>query len=68
MTLRSDQSILDTNDAAALIGVSPRTLEDWRWRGVGPPFYKLGARMVRYKADDLMNFVLGSKQQNTAGD
>jgi DNA-binding transcriptional MerR regulator len=71
MTVNSEAPsgfILDTPDAAELLGISPRTLEDWRWRGIGPPFYKLGRRIVRYRAEDLLAFALKSKRQNTAGD
>jgi Helix-turn-helix domain len=27
-------------------GLSPRTLENWRWRGEGPPFVKIGRKVV----------------------
>lgn len=70
MTINSEPPnglILDTPDAADLLGVSPRTLEDWRWRGIGPPFYKLGRRIVRYRATDLETFAFQSKRQNTGG-
>jgi DNA-binding transcriptional MerR regulator len=67
-SVASSRLILDTPDAADLLGVSPRTLEDWRWRGIGPPFYKLGRRIVRYRAEDLITFALKSKRQNTGGD
>ena len=59
--------MLDTNDAAEVLGISPRTLEDYRWRGSGPPFYKLGRRLVRYRLDDLKAFAFQSKRQNTGG-
>jgi hypothetical protein len=64
----SPELILDTPDAAEYLSISPRTLEDWRWRGIGPPFYKLGRRIVRYRVEDLMAFALKSKRQNTASD
>lgn len=62
-----EAALLDTSDAAEVLGISPRTLEDWRWRGGGPPFFKLGRRMVRYRPEDLMAFALKSRFQNTAG-
>ncbi len=30
-----------------LLGVSERTLANWRWAGIGPPFLKIGSA-VRY--------------------
>ena len=33
-------------------GISPRTLEQWRWRGEGPQFLKIGSA-VRYRLEDI---------------
>jgi hypothetical protein len=33
-------------------GLSPRTLENWRWRGEGPRFVKIG-RKVLYRIADV---------------
>lgn len=43
---------LDTRAAAALLGVSVKTLEALRSRGTGPPFVRVG-RSVRYRLEDL---------------
>lgn len=43
---------LDTDAAAARLGLKPRTLEVWRVRGTGPRFRKHG-RSVRYLRADL---------------
>lgn len=43
---------LDTDHTAKYIGVSVRTIEDWRQKGRGPAFVKLG-RLVRYRLSDL---------------
>lgn len=44
--------ILTTTEAAPKVGQSPRTLEDWRTKGIGPKFVKLG-RKVFYRPEDL---------------
>lgn len=36
---------LSTKQAARLIGGSPKTLENWRWRGIGPSYRKCGKRI-----------------------
>jgi hypothetical protein len=36
----------DTKDQAKHLGVKPKTLENWRSQGVGPPFFKLGSRVL----------------------
>lgn len=43
---------LDERELAERWGVSVRTLQDWRWRGTGPRFTKLGA-LVRYAVSDI---------------
>ena len=45
--------LLDTPQAAELLGVSTRTLEDWRLRGCGPRFIRASPRMVRYRPSAL---------------
>ena len=35
--------------------LSERTLERWRWRRKGPPFLKIGGRVV-YRIDDIETF------------
>ena len=57
--------LLSTAEAGAVLGVSPRTLEDWRLRGGGPLFRKLGRRIVRYLASDLSAFVEAAARANT---
>lgn len=36
-------------------GISARTLEQWRWRNVGPTFVKIG-NCVRYRIDDVERY------------
>lgn len=47
-------------------GLSPRTLEQWRWRGVGPRFVKLGGR-VAYRLEDIEVFEAERLHLNTTG-
>lgn len=45
--------LLSQRQVAARLGVSARTIEGWRARGVGPPFLRLSARAVRYRSSDI---------------
>jgi hypothetical protein len=45
-------------DAAAYLGLAPKTLSRWRWAGKGPSFHKLGTA-VRYSVYELDKFILG---------
>ncbi len=42
--------------AAEFLGISHRTLENYRLTGEGPPWVRIGKRLVRYKKSDLLNF------------
>jgi predicted site-specific integrase-resolvase len=46
---------MDTKEAARFLGVSYRTMEGWRSRGVGPKYATLGSIVVYYK-EDLIDF------------
>lgn len=50
------ERVLTQKEAAALLGVSTRTLERHRVTGTGPRFASLG-RLVRYRQQDLADFV-----------
>jgi len=49
-------TLLDTKQAAALLGVKVRTLHDWRQDRIGPPYTKVG-HLVRYQLSDLQAWV-----------
>jgi predicted site-specific integrase-resolvase len=45
--------------------LSPRTLERWRWKGEGPPFVKIGGRVV-YRMDDILAYEQAQARRSTA--
>ena len=49
MTKRAD--LLTTTEAAAYVGLSHRTLERYRVTGQGPPYLKVGRRVLYRRAD-----------------
>lgn len=59
--------LLTNAEAAERLGVSPRTLEDWRLRGRGPVYRKLGRRLVRYSGSDLDCYIAACGRTNTGG-
>lgn len=50
--------LVDENEAAAILGARVQTLRNWRWRGEGPRFHKIGQRLVRYHRADLAAFAI----------
>ena len=61
------RSYLSTRQAAALLGLSPRTLERYRVTGDGPAFSKLGRR-VCYARADLDGWASGRRRRSTSDD
>ena len=56
-TANDQTDLLDTGEAAKLLGLKKRTLDVWRTsRRVRVPFIKLG-HAVRYRRSDLQAFV-----------
>jgi predicted DNA-binding transcriptional regulator AlpA len=46
-------TIFTTEEAAALLKVHPRTLFEYRDAGTGPKFIRLSPRVIRYRLEDL---------------
>jgi len=51
----TEQSFINQRELAQRWGISPRTLERWRWLGEGLRFLKLGGRVV-YRMEDVEAF------------
>lgn len=52
-------------EAAFLLGLSERTLEGLRLKGLGPPFYKLG-KAVRYTRAQLLSWRAAQERRSTS--
>lgn len=53
---RDPEALLFTSEAAFLIGLSARKLEQMRVAGGGPPFLKVTKRALRYRRCDLVKW------------
>lgn len=62
---RTRENYLNTREAAAWLGLSPKTLERYRVSGEGPDFHKLGAR-VRYLLKDLEKWASARRWTSTS--
>lgn len=49
-------NLVRETEAAAYLGLAPKTLSRWRWSGKGPAFHKFGSS-VRYSINDLDSFI-----------
>lgn len=49
--------LLNDIELAEYLGVSLKTVRNWRTKHDGPRFWKVGRRMVRYAPQDVLAFV-----------
>jgi hypothetical protein len=56
---------VDQNGAGAHTGIPARNYEMWRVRGGGPPYYKLGRRVV-YDTDELDEWMRSKRRTSTS--
>lgn len=59
-------TLLTSSEAAEYLRMSARTLEDYRYEGGGPPFFRIGRgrrRMVLYDVADLNDWLRGQKER-----
>jgi DNA-binding transcriptional MerR regulator len=59
-------ALVDTREAARILGVSARTLERWRMEGQGPAFLKIGSYRVTYDIEDLDAFKRAARRTSTS--
>jgi hypothetical protein len=55
VTRRRHHDHLIQADLAERWRMSPRTLERWRWQRIGPPYLKVGGRVV-YRLEDIVAY------------
>lgn len=61
---QNDRYINDV-EAAMMLSASPQTLRNWRSMGRGPAYCKRG-RMVRYRVQDLFDFMASGRVDHEA--
>ena len=60
------EKLFSERQAAAILGVTPRCLQNWRTQGGGPSYIRVGHRTVRYAPEDLTLWLERRKFENTA--
>ena len=59
-------AMLYSSEAGFLLGLSVRTLEAFRLRGGGPPYYSLTPKAVRYRRSDLEAWIWARRRTSTS--
>jgi predicted site-specific integrase-resolvase len=57
--------LLNTDEAAPLVGVEPKTLANWRCIGTGPAFIRAGRKIV-YDPTDIEKWKAANRLNSTA--
>ncbi len=60
--------LMTTREVAAYVGLSHRTLESYRSRGGGPPFYVVGSVIVRYLLSEVLKWAVARRRHSTSDD
>ena len=58
--------LINETEAADFIGLTPRTMQGYRYRGRGPPFVRLSARCVKYRRIDLLRWAESHLRTSTS--
>ena len=58
------EKMLDQKAVADILGVSVKTLECWRWKRIGPKFFKVG-RLARYRESDVVAYIQSLMEKTT---
>lgn len=59
-------ALINEQEAARFLGFTPRALQNWRFRGGGPLYIKVGGRSVRYRKRDLLVWAQTNEVANSA--
>lgn len=60
-----DRLLVDEREAGRLLRLAPKTLQQWRQRGEGPPYVRVSSRCVRYRVRDLEAWAAGLVRTST---
>ncbi len=60
------EQLLRQEQAALMLGLTPRCLENWRHRGGGPSYVRVSARCIRYRRSDLHEWIEARLRTSTS--
>ncbi len=58
--------LLTEAEAAVFLAVARKSLERWRFLGIGPEFIRIGTRGIRYARDDLNRYIATQRRTSTS--
>jgi len=66
LPIASRAVLLTPDQAADMLGVTPRVLERWRGCGDGPVFVRLTRKTIRYRIENIEAFISANLRTSTA--
>lgn len=63
---KDPEQLLLTKEAAAVLRMTPRALENWRRQGNGPPYIRISHRCVRYRVGTLIEWIQAHAHRSTS--
>lgn len=57
--------LLNADEAAAYVGAAKATMQGWRWKRTGPPFYTVRSR-VYYSRAELNEYITRTSRRTPA--
>jgi len=60
--------LLSEHEAAARLGVAPRSLPRWRTEGQGPAYVRVGPRRIAYDKAEPIRWVEGRRYEHLAAE
>ena len=70
MKINDSNRYLSTAEAADHLGLKPNSLRQWRYRGSGPPFHRIGdgpRARCHYRASELEEWISKKRLISTCG-
>jgi len=61
----NDSRCLRASRVAEILSISVHTLRAWRTQGKGPPWHKIGQRVVAYPESDLWAWLIAHQRHET---
>jgi predicted DNA-binding transcriptional regulator AlpA len=59
-------ALLTEQEVAALLNVTPRTLQKWRVEGGGPAYVRISRRCIRYRITDIKDWTQNRVKSSTS--
>lgn len=60
--MEATSPLLTSQELAKYLGLTEATIRNWQWAGQGPPFVRLGNKVIRYRREDVEKWLTEKAQ------